>query len=230
MPITSGSRSPLGVVGVHQVDASGNGSDVVNERVHVQTGGKRMTGVQAESDVLSALCRTDRLPGAGESLQSASHGVLSAGGVLHQQRHREVEPIDGLAPVVLALLDRFALTHVPAMHDDTDRPDLSCGVEGLLDELSTRDTDPVVERGEVDDERGMDHHGDTGLLRRLPDGLGPARVVEAWLLPRLGIRDRHLGQIAQDTAAKDVVQTDVGTDGMSTHGPRLTRESSAAVV
>ena len=46
----------------------------------------------------------DRVPQPGDALQAAGHGAVAAGGVLDQHRQRPLDPLDRLAPAVVALL------------------------------------------------------------------------------------------------------------------------------
>src|SRR4030095_1170873 len=86
----------LGIVGVHQVDAAGDGLDPVDDAVQVLAAGVGVAGVEAEPDPGVA----DPVPQPGQGVEAAGHGVVPAGGVLEQDRDLGLGLGPGAAPPV----------------------------------------------------------------------------------------------------------------------------------
>ena len=101
VPVGAGVERVAAVVGVHEVDAAGDGQHAVDDAGQVLAAGVRVTGVEAEADAELA----DRVPQPGQPVEAAGHGVVAAGGVLDEHWQREPAAVlgragEGLAPVV----------------------------------------------------------------------------------------------------------------------------------
>src|ERR1700749_2646949 len=83
MPVAARAGRILGVVAVHQVDATGDPLDPVDGVDQCLTRRPGVAGVEAEADSLVA----DDIPESGDGVEVASHRVIAAGGVL--QVHRD---------------------------------------------------------------------------------------------------------------------------------------------
>src|SRR5699024_4379248 len=144
VPVGARPLRVAGVVGVHEVDAAGDGLDALGQAGQFLAAGPGVAGVEAEADVLGALGRADRVPESGDAFDAAGHGPVAPPGVLDEHREFRVETLDALAPVVEADLEIFAGAHVAAVHDDPGRTDLGGGVDLDLQALAARDADAVV--------------------------------------------------------------------------------------
>jgi hypothetical protein len=156
VPVAAGAEAVLGVVRVHQVDLAGDGLDPVHQVEQLLTARVRVAGVQAEPDAVTA----DRVPEPGQCVQPAGARVVAASGVLDQDRDGEAARLGGvgerLAPVVEADGQVVAGVDVTAVHDQPLGADRGGGLRVAHQQFPARDADSVVERGDVDDVRGVD--------------------------------------------------------------------------
>src|SRR5690606_38288970 len=150
VPVGAGVERVPRVVGVHQVDPTGDRPHPVHHVGQLDAPGVGVARVEAEADGVPALGPADRLPQPVQCLQPPRHGVVAARSVLDEQRDGHVQPVDALAPVVEALGGVLVGPEVSAVHDDTPRADLGRGGDVLLQQLASRDPDPVVGRRDVD--------------------------------------------------------------------------------
>ena len=102
VPVGAGVELVAAVVAVHQVDPAGDGAHLLDDAAEVGAAGVGVAGVEAEPDGVAALGPADRLPEPLDRLEPAGHRVVAARGVLDEQRHRHLEAVDALAPVVEA--------------------------------------------------------------------------------------------------------------------------------
>ena len=146
VPVGAGVELVAAVVGVHEVDAAGDGQHPVDDADQILAAGVRVAGVEAEAGTELA----DRVPEPGQPVEAPGHRVVAAGGVLDQDRQPEATLVGGagerLAPVVEADRGIVAGVHVPAVHDQPLRADLGCGRLGVLaEQLAAGDADAVVQ-------------------------------------------------------------------------------------
>ena len=108
--------------------------------------------------------------------------------------------LEQLAPVLDAFRGVLTITHVTAVHDQTDRADLGSGRSLLDHSLTRRNSDPIVQARHVQDIRRMHHDVDAAGFQVLALGVG----LE--LVPLLRIGQKELNQIDAETLR--------GTDGV----------------
>src|SRR5690606_7717206 len=87
VPVATGTGVVSGVVGVHEVDASGDLTDLPGGLGQVEPAGPGVTGVEAEADLGAAVGLLDRGPELFDPVEPACHRVVTARGVLHEHRH-----------------------------------------------------------------------------------------------------------------------------------------------
>src|SRR5690606_38601563 len=123
VPVTARPEGVLRVVGVNEIDSSGDRLHPVHDVEQILAAGMRVAGVQAETHVELA----DRVPQPGQVLQPAGAGVVPARGVLDQYGGGEAAGLgrvhEGLAPVVDAGGQVVAGAHVSSVHDESLRAD-----------------------------------------------------------------------------------------------------------
>ena len=185
--------------------------------------GVRVAGVEAEADGVAALGAADRLPEPLDRLEPPGHRVVAAGGVLDEQRHRHVEPVDALAPVVEPHRGVLVLAQVAAVHDDALGADLGRGGEVLLEQLAARDADAVVGRRDVDRVGRVHVEVGAGRLGGLPQCFGAALELHDRPLVALRVAEEELAQRgpACGGLGHRVGLVDVPTDAQL-HGPHRT--------
>src|SRR3984957_1099395 len=100
VPVPARTRRILGVVAVHQVDATGDALDPVDgvdQRLPRRPG---VASVEAEADSLVA----DDIPEPGDGIEMAGHRVISAGGVLEVHRDLCLQLVECLTPTLEPLV------------------------------------------------------------------------------------------------------------------------------
>ena len=194
MPVGAGVELVAAVVAVHQVDPTGDGAHLLDDAAEVVAARVGVAGVEAEPDGVAALGPADRLPEPLDRLEPAGHGVVATRGVLDEQRHRHLEAVDALAPVVEADRGVLVLAEVAAVHDDALRADLGRRVQVLLEQLAAGDPDPVVRRRDVDRVGRVHVEVDAGILRRLVEGRGAAGELHDRPLVALRVAEEELAQ------------------------------------
>ena len=131
MPVAAGVELVSRVVQVHQVDASGDGPDALDDPDQVLAARPGMAGVQAETGLLEI---AHRVPQPLDRLERASHRVIAPGGVLDEDRDAEpalvLLALEELAPVLEAERGILTVAQVSAVHDEADRTQLGGG-DGL---------------------------------------------------------------------------------------------------
>jgi hypothetical protein len=174
---------------MYEVDPAGDRLDAVHRVGQVDASRVRVASVQAEADLAVAVrYRADALPKPGDRLKLARHRLVTARGVLDQQRQRPVDLLDRLHPVGYACGGVGVTSDVPPVHDEPLRADRRCGLQVLVEQLPARDADPVVGGRHVDHVRRVDvnvHVGRgisvaerTGITTRDHRALPPLRVTE----------------------------------------------------
>ena len=216
MPVGAGVEGVARVVGVHEVDAPGDGQHPLDDVTEVVAAGVGVAGVEAEADLVTAGCRADGIPQTGDRLEPACHGVVPTRGVLDEQRHRQVEAVDALAPVVEPDRSVLVLAEVAAVHDDPLCADLGGGVQVLLEELAARDPHPVVRRRDVDRVGRVDVQVDPGILGRSLEGRGAPGVRHDRALVALRVAEEDLreGRPTGECLRDGVAAVDVPTDAL----------------
>ena len=194
VPVGAGVELVAAVVAVHQVDPAGDGAHLLDDAAEVGAAGVGVAGVEAEADGVAALGPADRLPEPLDRLEPAGHRVVTAGGVLDEQRHRHLEAVDALAPVVEADVGVLVLAEVAAVHDDALGADLGRRGEVLLEQLAAGDADPVVRRRDVDRVGRVHVEVDAGIGRRLPQRRGTAGELHDRPLVALRVAEEELAQ------------------------------------
>ena len=121
--------------------------------------------VSRQKPTLSSSPAGDRLPEPGHRVQAAGHRAVAARGVLDQHRHRALDPLDRLAPVVVPLARVGARVDVAAVHDHAPRADGGGGLQLLAEQLAAGDPDPVVGGRHVDAVRSVDEDVDAAPRR-----------------------------------------------------------------
>ena len=102
VPVGAGVERVAAVVGVHEIDAAGDGEDALDDAGQLLAAGMGVAGVEAEPGPELA----DRVPEPREPVEPAGHRVVAARGVLDQDRQRKppvvARPGERLTPVVEA--------------------------------------------------------------------------------------------------------------------------------
>lgn len=187
-----------------------------------------VTGVEAEAGLpTTPAAVTDDLPQAGDGIDAACRGVVSARGVLDQQRHRAREAFDGLAPVLVAGLVGGVPGDVATMHDQALRPHPGGGPQVLAEQLTARYPDAVVGAGNVDAVGRVDVDVHVHGRKRRTKGSGiPTRDNGA--VPALGVAQEELDGLGTGgpSHGKRVTLAVMGTD--ADHGPSLMRPATGS--
>ena len=217
--VAPGTGRVAGVVAVDQVDAAGDGPNILHHGGQIQAGGVRVAGVQAEPDVAQVVGAVEGGPQVADGFEVSHHRFLAARGVLDQDRHLQVEAVDALAPVVVALLLVLVGGDVPAVDDHPARPDPGGRVDGLLQQFPRRDADAIVGGGDVYDVRGVHVEPDPGVGGLRPQGGGPV-AGDCGFPPRLRVTEGHLGDVRPqgDGLRNRGIRVNMSTDQ---HGPSL---------
>ena len=220
VPIRPGVEQIPRVVGVHQVDASGDRLDPIDQADQLFTAGVGVAGVQAETDGVATLRLTDGGPQPLDPLQPAGHGIVTAGGVLDQQRNRHLQTVDAFAPVVEAGRGIVVLQHVPAVHDHARGPDARGRMQILLQELAAGDADPVVGGRHVEHVRRVHVEGDPGRLGGCLERVRAPGVRDLRALPGLWVAQEELGQrgLAGHRLSDRIDLVPVPANGQLRHG------------
>ena len=94
---------------MYQVDPAGDGLDPVHHTDEILATRPRMAGVEAEAGAVIA----DRVPQSRDRVEVPGHGVVTAGGVLDQDRHGEpalvLLALEQLSPVLDSRCDFVVL-------------------------------------------------------------------------------------------------------------------------
>jgi hypothetical protein len=191
VPVPPGVEGILGVVGVDEIDAPCRRLGSVDHAEQLLTAGVKVAGVQAEADVVAP----DRVPEPRDGVDAPGHRVVAAGGVLDQDRHRHVDALERLAPVVEPDLRVVVLGHVTAVDDQRPGTDGRRGIDVLLQQLAARDPDPVVRRGDIDEVRRMHVQVDAGLGRGRTQRFGSAWIGHDRRLVPLRVAEEELRQV-----------------------------------
>src|SRR5579875_5260 len=219
VPVPARTLLVPGVVAVHQVDPAGDRLDTVHDAIQILAAGQGVTGVQAESDVV-VQAPGYGLPEPGQGVQPSGHRPVAAGRVLDQHRHRPLDPLDRLAPVLVAGGRIDPGVHVAAVHDQALGPDGGGRRQMLAEQFAAGDADPVVRGGHVDPVRGVHEHLDARLGERV---LHRGRVAarEYRRLPVLRVTKKELcdGSIALFGLGQRIFPADVCPDAR--HAPSL---------
>src|SRR6202051_4523883 len=120
VPVAARTCRILGVVAVHQVDATGDALDPVDgvdQRLPRRPG---VAGIEAEADSLVA----DDIPEPGDGVEMAGHRVISAGGVIEVHRDLRLQLVECLTPTLETLVEVGVFGDVTAVHDDCGGTDL----------------------------------------------------------------------------------------------------------
>ena len=241
MPVPARAELVSRVVAVHQVDAAGDRLDPVDDGRQVLAGRESVTGVQAEADLAAAIGGVaDGVPQPRDGVQAAGHRAVAASGVLDQHGQRPVDPLDGLAPAVIALLRVDSGGDMPAVHDQALGADGGRRGQLLLEQLAAGNPDPVIRRGDVDDVRGVHVGLDAGPLEAGPElvrldrerGCLPALRVAKEELDSVGVDRLRVGQrvtvMQMRTNPSHLPSVSAATDGLVGYPkPRPTRSRRA---
>src|SRR6202789_638972 len=100
VPVAARTCRILGVVAVHQVDATGDALDPVDGVDQRLPRPPRVAGVGGEADSLVA----DDIPEPGDGVEMAGHRVISASGVLQVHRDLCLQLVERLAPTLETLV------------------------------------------------------------------------------------------------------------------------------
>src|SRR5690606_12303518 len=169
------------VVGVHQVDPAGDRLDPVHRRGEVLPARVRVAGVQAEPGAVLA----DHVPQPGQRVEPPGAGVVPAGGVLDQDRHREAPfplgVLEGLAPVVDAGGEIVAAVGVTSVDDQPPRTERRRTLRVVEQQLAAGDADAVVEGRDVDAVRRVDEDVQRSGADRIDVLAGRWRLPPLWL-------------------------------------------------
>ena len=223
MPVPPGTLLVPGVIAVHQVDPAGDGLDPVHDAGQLLAAGVRVAGIQAEADVVVEAAG-DRLPEPGHRVQAAGHRAVAARRVLDQHRHRALDSLDRLLPVLVPLLGFGPRVHVAAVHDHARCADGGGGLQVLPEQLAAGNPDPVVGGRHVDPVRSVDEDLDPRLGERFPQR---GRLTgEGRRLPVLRVAEKELGdfRFPGGSGGERVAAVHVGPDPR--HPPSL--EASGA--
>src|SRR6188508_1615527 len=117
MPIGAGVKGIPGVICMNQINAAGDRLDSINETHQFLTAGMSMACVEAEADRVTTFGRPDCIPESSNALQAAGHRIVTASGVLDEQRHAHLKTVDALTPVVEADGGIVVLEDMAAVHN-----------------------------------------------------------------------------------------------------------------